>query len=231
MQGLSVVLIAYDEEATLEGVVKEVIGTVQKLCIDYEIILVNDGSRDRTGKIARDLKKYIPNFRIIEHSDNRGYGAALKSGFANAAKDLIAFFPTDNQYNFNEIDRFLKYLNQADIVSGYRVNRQDTFLRKINALCWNLLIQILFGRLCRDIDCGFKVFKSHILEHVSIVSDGAMFDTELLTGARDKGFRITEVPVSSLPRLAGQATGSNIKVVIKAFRDLLMYLYRRSHQF
>ena len=230
MPSLSVVLPAYNEEANVERAVEGVSSVAQQLGIDYEIILVNDGSADRTGEIARELMQRIPNFRLVEHYPNRGYGGALRAGFAAAMGDLIAFVPADNQFDFREISRLLERLDEADIVSGYRAERQDTFIRKLNGFGWNTLVRLLFGYLCRDIDCGFKLFRREVLEHVTLVSDGAMIDTEFLAGARARGFRIAEVPVTHLPRVAGEATGANLKVIAKAFRDLVRFRQRLSRE-
>ncbi len=230
MSSLSVVLPAYNEEANVESAVEGVSSVAQQLGMDYEIILVNDGSADRTGEIARELMQRIPNFRLVEHYPNRGYGGALRAGFAAAMGDLIAFVPADNQFDFREISRLLERLDEADIVSGYRAERQDTFIRKLNGFGWNMLVRLLFGYLCRDIDCGFKMFRREVLERVTIVSDGAMIDTEFLAGARARGFRIAEVPVTHLPRVAGEATGADLKVIAKAFRDLVRFRQRLSRE-
>jgi glycosyltransferase involved in cell wall biosynthesis len=230
MSSLSIVLPAYNEEENAESAVEQVSTVAQQLGMDYEIILVNDGSTDRTGEIGHELMQCIPNFQLVEHYPNRGYGGSLKAGFAAATKDLIAFVPADNQFDFGEITRFLERVNEADIVSGYRAERQDHFVRKFNAFGWNMLVRLLFGYLCRDIDCGFKLFRREILEHVTIVSDGAMIDTELLAGARARGFRIAEVPVTHLPRVAGEATGADLRVVARAFRDLARFRLRLSRE-
>ncbi|RLC92319.1 MAG: glycosyltransferase family 2 protein [Chloroflexi bacterium] len=230
MSGLSIVLPAYNEEANVESAVERVSTVAQQLGMDYEIILVNDGSTDRTGEIARELMQRIPNFRLVEHYPNRGYGGALKAGFAAATKDLIVFVPADNQFDFGEINRLLERIEEADIVSGYRARRQDPFIRKLNAFGWNTLVRLLFGYLCRDIDCGFKLFRREVLKHVNLVSDGAMIDTEFLAGAKARGFRIAEVPVTHLPRVAGEATGANLGVILRAFRDLVRFRLRLSRE-
>jgi glycosyltransferase involved in cell wall biosynthesis len=230
MPSLSIVLPAYNEEENVAGAIEEVSTVAQQLGMDYEIILVNDGSTDRTGEIARELEQRIPNFRLVEHYPNRGYGGSLKAGFTAATKGLIAFTPADKQFVFGEITRFLAKIDQADIVSGYRANRQDPLIRKFNALGWNMTVRLLFGYLCRDIDCGFKLFRREILEHVTLISDGAMIDTEFLAGAKARGYRIAEVPVTHLPRVAGHPTGANVKVIVKAFRDLARFRLRLSRE-
>ena len=230
MTSLSIVLPAYNEAENAARAIQEVSEVAQNLDLDHEIILVNDGSTDRTGEVARELVGQIPHFRLVEHYPNRGYGGSLKAGFAASTKEWIAFTPADRQFKFSEIERFLEKTDQADIVSGYRADRQDNFMRKLNAFGWNTLVRLLFGYLCRDIDCGFKLFRREILQHVTLTSDGAMIDTEFLAGARARGFRIAEVPVTHLPRVAGAATGANLKVILKAFRDLLDFRLRLSRE-
>jgi glycosyltransferase involved in cell wall biosynthesis len=235
MYSLSVVLPAYNEQENAAAAVEAVSEVAQELAARgqvaaYEIILVNDGSVDNTGQVARELETRIPHFRLVEHYPNRGYGGALKAGFAAATMDLIAFVPADNQFVFGEIERFLAQIEEADIVCGYRHDRQDTAIRKFNAFGWNTLVRILFGYLCRDIDCGFKLFRREVLDRVHIESDGAMVDTEFLAGARARGLRIAEVPVTHLPRTAGEATGADLKVIVKAFRDLFRFRLRLTRE-
>jgi glycosyltransferase involved in cell wall biosynthesis len=217
---LSVVIPAYNEEANVASAVERVSSVLQPFELEHEIIVVNDGSRDRTGEIVRELQSHVPHLKLVEHFPNRGYGGSLKAGFAAAKYEWIAFTPSDNQFDFGEIKLLMACADKADIVSGYRANRQDPFIRKLNALGWNTVVRLLFGYLCRDIDCGFKLFKRQVLNHVHVESNGAMIDTEFLAGARARGYKITDVPVTHLPRVAGHPTGANLKVIIKAFRDL-----------
>ncbi len=228
--GLSIFLPAYNEEENVASAVKQVSTVAQGLGIEYEIILVNDGSSDRTGEIGRELEQQIPNFRLVEHYPNRGYGGALKAGFEAASLDLVSFVPADNQFDFGEIDRFLAKIEEADIVCGYRANRQDNVVRRLNALGRNTLVRLLFGNLCRDIDCGFKMLRREIVSHVNLVSNGAMIDTELLAGAKARGYRIAEVPVTHLPRVGGEATGADIRVIARAFRDLVRFRIRLTQE-
>jgi glycosyltransferase involved in cell wall biosynthesis len=225
-QSLSIVLPAYNEEANVTLAVEGVAEVMQSLDLDYEIIVVNDGSRDRTGEIVRELQTRISHLKLVEHFPNRGYGGSLKAGFAAATCDWIAFVPTDNQFDFSEVKLLLARSTGTDIVSGYRANRQDPIVRKLNALGWNSVVRLLFGYLCRDIDCGFKLFRRELLDHVHVESNGAMIDTELLAGARARGYKIADVPVTHLPRKAGHPTGANFKVILRAFRDLVRFRFR-----
>jgi glycosyltransferase involved in cell wall biosynthesis len=199
---------------------------MQRLNLDYEIILVNDGSRDQTGAIAKSLRGQIPNLHVLEHSPNRGYGGALRAGFDAASKDWIAFAPSDNQFAFDEIRLLIGQAHGASIVTGYRANDADPFMRRLNRFGWNSVVRLLFGNLARDIDCGFKLFKREILKRVTLSSNGAMIDTELLAGASARGYKIAEVPLTHLPRRAGNPTGANVRVIARAFRDLVRFRLR-----
>ena len=228
MLSLSIVIPAYNEEANVVAAVEEVSRVAHTLGVDYEIILVNDGSRDRTGEIARaELAPRIPNFRLVEHFPNRGYGGALKAGFAAATKDLIAFTASDQQFKFSEITLLLEQLTpDMTLVSGWRVHRQDNFIRRLNGRGWNTVVMLLFGRTIHDIDCGFKVFRREALKHIYIESNGAMIDTEMLAELKARGYRMTDVTVTHLPRIAGSPTGANLKVIFRAFRDLFKFRLR-----
>jgi len=227
MHSLSVVIPAYNEESNVELAVRGVSQVTQSLGIDHEIIVVNDGSRDRTGAIVRELADVIPGLRLVEHFPNRGYGGALKAGFAAATKDLIAFTPADNQFEFGEIARLLEKLTpDVVLVSGRRIDRKDNAIRKFNGWGWNTVVRILFGYLIKDIDCGFKVFRRAILDRIHVESNGAMIDTEMLAELRARGFKLAEVPVTHLPRTAGAPTGANLKVIFRAFRDLFRFRVR-----
>ncbi|MCX6995555.1 MAG: glycosyltransferase family 2 protein [Kiritimatiellaeota bacterium] len=226
MSSLSIVIPAHNEGATVTEVVEEVWAIAQQLGLDYEIILVNDGSTDQTGPLAHTLMQRIAQLHLVEYFPGRNYGGALKAGFGAATKELIAFFPADKQFVFSDIVRLLERSAAADIVSGYRANRQDNFIRKLNAWSWNTLIKMIFGSLGRDIDCGFKLFRRDILNHVKLVSDGAMLDTELLAGAKACGYGMAEVEVTHLPRTAGRATGAKLIVIVRAVRDLLRFRRR-----
>ena len=230
LPGLSIVVPAHNEEASVASTVSEVAAVARQLECDYEILVVNDGSTDCTAAIVRELARDIWHLRLVEHYPNRGYGGALKAGFAAASKELIALVPADGQFVFGEIDRFLDKIAEADIVCGYRARRQDSLLRNLNGWVWNVLVRLLFGYLCRDVDCGFKLLRRGVVEQVPLNSNGAMIDAELLAGARARGFRIVEVPVTHRPRAGGVATGAKPGVILKAFGDLLSFRFRLSRE-
>ena len=227
-KGVSVVIPSYNEQDNVAKCLTHVYGVVKKLKLEAEIILVNDGSKDKTAQIAKSFLSKIPILKIVTNNPNRGYGGSLKAGFAAATKDLIAFFPADNQFDFSEVSGLLQKLKneKADMISGIRENDSDSAHRRFIRWLWNTGIRALFGYLASDIDCGFKVFKREVLRRVNIPSDGAMIDTQLLAGMRARGMKIVEMPVAHLPRTAGIATGGNLKVWAKAWRELAIFWWQ-----
>lgn len=223
MQSISAVLPAYNEEANVGEATRSVIQAAAAHTQDFEVIVVDDGSRDRTSEVVQALMGDHPQVRLVRHETNRGYGGALRSGFEAATKDLIFFTASDNQYDPSEIGNLLHLLDDADMILGFRSHRQDPPLRRFYAWGWTTLVNLLFGYLSRDIDCAFKIFRRDVLKSVMLTSSGAMIDTQLLAGARRSGYRIREVAVSHFPRPAGHQTGANPRVVLRAFRDLLRY--------
>ncbi len=226
MPSISVVLPAYNEEENLPKTVAAVVNAVEAVATDYEIIVVDDGSKDRTAEITERLAEKYPAVRLIRHPVNRGYGGALATGFGAAEKDLVFFTDSDNQFDIREISKLLPYIGEYDLVIGYRSPRVDPFHRKLNAFGWKVLINLLFGYTARDVDCAFKLFKREILNNVIIGSRGATFSAEFLVRARRKGYRIKEVPVKHLTRLAGNPTGARLSVILRAFRELISFRQR-----
>jgi glycosyltransferase involved in cell wall biosynthesis len=226
LTGLSIVIPAYNEEGSIAATIGRVAAAVPSLGVDCQILAVNDGSQDGTGTVIRGLLPQVPHVELVEHFPNRGYGGSLRAGFDAARHDWVAFLPGDNQFDPKELRRLIERAAEADIVSGYRAHRQDALIRTMNAFGWNLIVAALFGRLCRDIDCGFKLFRRDLLQRVHLRSQGAMIDTELLAGARARGYVIADVAVTHLPRTAGHPTGANVRVIFRAFRDLVRFRLR-----
>ena len=221
MISISAVLPAYNEEALIAATATTMADVLKGLVDDYEVIVVNDGSRDRTREIVEGLASQDPHIRCVNHPVNRGYGAALKTGFSSAVKDWVFLTDGDKQFDVGEIARFLPATDRADLVVGYRSPRRDPFVRLVYAHGWHLLVTLLFGYAAKDIDCAFKLFRRTVWNHLKVHSGGATFSAEFLVKARACRYRFVELPVTHLPRTAGKPTGGNPKVILRAFRDLL----------
>jgi glycosyltransferase involved in cell wall biosynthesis len=218
---ISAVLPAYNEEQVIASSVAAMVKTFESLNADYEVIVVNDGSRDRTAEILTRLGQENPRVRMVSHERNQGYGAAVWTGFTSATKELVFLTDGDKQFDVDELSLLLPMMDGADMAIGYRHKRADPPLRLLNAWGWKLLVNALFGYTARDIDCAFKLFRRSILDRVDVHARGATLSAEFLIKARRLGYVIRERPVSHYPRPAGQATGARPAVILRAFRELL----------
>jgi glycosyltransferase involved in cell wall biosynthesis len=218
---ISVFFPCYNEQDNITRVVEQALTVLEKLKADFEVIIVNDGSSDSTGQIADELAGQKDRVKVVHHRTNLGYGAALQSGFKAATKELVFYTDGDGQFDINEMPPLLRLMEQYDIVSCYRLNRQDNLIRKINGWCWTKLVCLLFGMKIRDIDCAFKLYKREIFDNIKLVSTGALIDAEILARAVRKGYRITQKGIHHYPRTAGAQTGANFRVIFRAFKELL----------
>ncbi len=217
---LSVIFPAFNEEANIQRTVDSARLILPKLAETWEIILVNDGSKDGTTPLCDQLAKQYSEVRAIHHVDNRGYGAALKSGILAARYDYIFFTDSDGQFDLMELEDLIEWAGHYEIVTGYRAKRQDPPHRLINAWGWRTLVRMVLGVKVRDIDCAFKIFQRSVFDRIQIRSVGAMVNTEILSQAHSFGMRIHEVKVSHYPRQYGKPSGANPLVIVKAFREL-----------
>jgi glycosyltransferase involved in cell wall biosynthesis len=217
---ISAVLPAYNEAAVIASTVQAVAGTLAALGADYEIIVVNDGSRDGTAAVLAGLQPALPALRVVTHPTNRGYGAALASGFDAASRELIFLTDGDRQFDVGQLAEFLPLPAEVDLYIGYRQPRADPPLRKLYGWGWNQLVRLLFGPTARDVDCAFKLFRREVWRRTGVRATGATFSAELLIKARALGYRVRERPVRHYPRPAGAPTGARPAVIARAFREL-----------
>ncbi len=219
---------AYNEGANLEALTKRTVETLQEVANQWEVIIVDDGSRDNTPQVAEALVKAYPGVRYIRHQVNQGYGGAVRTGLKSAKLDWVFFTDGDGQFDTGELRLLLPHTALADFIAGYRIKRQDNMMRWLNAFAWGMLVKLLFGLFgkVRDIDCAFKLFQRRICDHYDFQASGAMISTELLAQAKKMGYTFHEQGVHHYPRMAGQQTGANIKVILRAFKELFR-LYRR----
>jgi len=217
---LSAIFPAFNEEANIRRTVETIRGVLPKIATRWEVIVVDDGSTDATALMCDRLKARYPEVEVIRHEQNRGYGAALKSGIMAAKYNLIFFSDSDGQFNYRDLEQLICWSKDYDIVAGYRAKRHDPLYRRVNALGWNILVRLVLGIKVRDIDCAFKLFRREVFDHVQIRCVGAMVNTEILAQATQLGMRIHQVKVSHFPRRQGKQSGANVRVIIKAFREL-----------
>jgi glycosyltransferase involved in cell wall biosynthesis len=220
---LSIFFPFWNEEKNIESVVNKAIPVAKKVAEKWEIIMVDDGSSDSTVKIGKALEKKNSKLRLVSHQPNRGYGAALREGFSNAKYNLVVFNDGDGQFDFSEVTKFLSKIQYSDIVIGHRKKRVDNKFRHLlmNLLkVWDLA---LFGFYFRDIDCGFKLFKKEAINKIMpLESEGAMITTEILAKAKKAHLKILQVEVNHYPRIYGDQTGGNLRVILRAVKESLL---------
>lgn len=224
LDSLSVFFPAYNEERNIEQTVTGALDVLRGLSIKkFEVIIINDGSTDKTAAIANNLQANNNQIRVVNHPTNQGYGAALKSGFENSQFSWVAFTDADGQFDFSEITKLIDASAEADLILGYRLDRADPIDRKILTWGWNVLAWVLLGLDVKDYSCGFKLIKKAVYRQVSpLKTEEKVTQIELLVKAKKMGFRFSEVGVHHYPRRFGVATGGSIvsKVFFKSLWDL-----------
>jgi len=221
---------AHNEEANVLGLVEEALETLPGLAETFEIVIVDDGSRDGTGRIADELTAAHPGIvRAVHHQTNLGYGAALRSGFRAARFDHVAFTDGDRQFRVPDIARLIDRLaepDRPDVVVGYRIKRADPLARTVYARAYRLANRIFFGLRVRDVDCACKLFRREALDGLAVESGGAFFSAELLIKLQVAGRSVAEVGIPHHPRTAGSPTGAKPSVVFRAVRDFWLLRLR-----
>jgi glycosyltransferase involved in cell wall biosynthesis len=217
---VSVFFPCYNEQDNIASLVEKTISVLENLGADFELIIVDDGSSDSTAEITDELAQKDDRVKIVHHERNLGYGEALKSGFKAATKKFVFYTDGDGQFDIGEMPPLLPMLEEFDIVSCYRINRKDSIMRKINGWGWTKLVCLLFSMKVKDIDCAFKLYKREMFDKIKMSSSGALIDTEILARSVREGYTITQKGVHHYPRTAGEQTGANLKVILRAFKEL-----------
>lgn len=224
IEKISVFLPAYNEEKNLNSTVKNVLENLKKNFSEWELIIVNDGSKDKTGEIADLWAKKDKRVKAIHHNPNQGYGPALISGLYACKYPWISFIDSDGQFDFSEITNFVKAQEKtkADLVIGFYKKRQVSFSRKLNTKLWQVIVWLLFGLNVKDIDCGFKLISKKVVDKIDKLQSkrGAFISSEFLIKSQKAGFKIVEIGVHHYPRTQGEGTGANLNVIIQSFIDL-----------
>lgn len=227
---LSLVLPAYNEAENIEIVIRQALDVLPLHTNTFEIIPVNDGSRDATGKIIDGLAMDDDRILPVHHKGNRGYGGALTSGFKASRHDYVMFMDADQQFDIAEIQRLAPFIPTHDTVAGFRMERSDPMHRRIFAEIFNLTVRVLFGVHLRDLDCAFKIFSGEQLRSLELTTSGALINAEIQAKLRRQGARLQQVGVPHYPRVAGSATGGSLKVILHAMKETVQ-LWFHMHRY
>lgn len=221
LSSLSVFYPCYNEEQNIPIFLEKSLTFLPTITKDFEIIIVDDGSSDNTYQITKNFSQKNKQIKIIRHQKNQGYGAALKSGFKAAKKDWTFFTDGDLQFDLTELKKFIPFTKDYQVIIGYRKKRQEGLLRNFNQKLWKLYIDVLYRLHVKDIDCAFKLFKTTVIQDLKLFSNGAFVSSEFLYKLKKKNYKFKQIAVTHQSRLYGKATGSNLKVILKAVLDAL----------
>lgn len=229
LTSLSIFMPAYNEEGNIATTIIDARNAAKEVARVYEIIVVDDGSRDRTAEVVMELRKHDANIRLVRHTKNKGYGAAVKTGLKSCRHDWIFFTDSDGQFHYDELTNFVQAREKADLIIGYRRKRMDPFHRvfvaQVLLKVWNF---VLFGLTIRDVDCAYKLFTKEVRDAVKLDTESAITVTEFIVKAKALGFRIMQLPVFHYPRKFGEQTGGNWRVIVRAARESFV-LYKQLH--
>lgn len=223
---ISVVLPVYNEQDNINHVIKSIFNTLPSITNDIEVFAVDDGSSDKTPEILKELQSSESRLRVVRHEKNKGYGAALISGFKNAKNELILMMDSDRQFKISEIKKFIPYVADFDIVAGFRIKRRDSSHRYLFGAVFNFITNVFFGIRTRDINCGFKLFKTDLLHNMSLTMEGALINAEIMILAKRNRVKIKEVGINHYPRVYGKQTGASFKVIFKAILSMFHLMCR-----
>ncbi len=233
--GLTIFFPAYNDAGTIPSLVICAVMTARELTDDFEVVVVNDGSRDGTGQVLEELSRMCPALRVATHPQNRGYGAALRTGFASATKEFVFYTDGDAQYDPRELaDLWACMTPDVDLVNGYKMSRSDPLHRIIIGRLYHHTVKLLFGLRVRDVDCDFRLMRRSIFERVHLEKSSGVICLELMKKVQDAGCRIVETPVHHFHRAYGTSQFFNFPRIARTLVDIAKLwtalVWRKTHQ-
>lgn len=230
-ESISIVMPAYNEEESVERVVKQASTELRKISKDFEIVVVDDGSTDQTGKILDRLSKKNKRIRVVHHKKNKGFTGAILSCYKSAKKHLVFLAPADGEFNFSEFINFIDAIKGFDVAVGYRVGSTRSIFRKINSKGFHFLVRIFFGIKFKEISAVI-LWRKPVLDQLSVGSNesAALIEPELIYQALKKGYKFTEVPFRFTARIAGKSKGAGVRMIIMTFVEMFRFWLKQKYK-
>jgi glycosyltransferase involved in cell wall biosynthesis len=234
-RGLSIFFPAYNDSGTIASMVVTALLAARELTSDYEVIVINDGSVDRTPAILDELARLYPEVKVVHHPQNRGYGGALRTGFATASKTFVFYTDGDAQYDPGEVARLWEQMDdRVDLVNGYKISRSDPLHRIVIGRLYHHLVKTLFGLTVRDVDCDFRLMRRSIFDRIQLEKNSGVICLEMMKKITDGGYRIAEVPVHHYHRAYGKSQFFNFRRIFRTGIDVMKLWWalvvRKSHR-
>lgn len=218
---ISFIILAYNDAPSLKNLTQQVNQVLSEIAVDFEIILVDDGSKDNTPQTIREIQSAFSKVRSFRHERNQGVGACFKTGYQNAKFEIIGYTDGDHQYEPSDLKNMISFFNQYDAVSGIRVRRKDNFKRKVISFFYQTTINILYGTKFKDVNSGLKIYKKNFMPSPDeIISNGPFYDAEILIRGMRNGGRLVEIPINHYERKFGIPGGGSFKSIFKTFHDM-----------
>jgi glycosyltransferase involved in cell wall biosynthesis len=217
---VTILLPCFNEIDNVAAAVREACAAAAASAARYEVVVVDDGSTDGTGALARELAARNAHVRVLAHQANRGYGAALRTGIEGAVMPWVLLTDADLQFDLGQLADVAPLTGDYDFVIGRRTPRRDPLYRRVYGHTWNWLVRRLLELPVRDVDCAFKLARTELLQSLELRSTGAMISPELVAASIARGARLVEVDVAHRPRRAGSQSGANPRVIFQALSEL-----------
>ena len=224
--GIGVILPAYNEEANIERAVTNSVEMLSSITDNYEVLVVNDASTDRTGEIVEAMSAKDWRIRIAHHTKNLRLGGAIRTGFKESSKDYVFYCDSDSPVDMLDVKRALPLMTEYDMVTGYRLTREERFVRKIYSKTYNSIIRSLFGFCLNDINFSFKLMKRSVIQNLELHANGGFIDAEFISEILRNGHKVVQVGVNYFPRTSGVSTMASPSVIMEIFEEMWRY-YRR----
>lgn len=219
---LSVFFPAYYDENNIDKVVNKAVEVLEDLKLkDYEVTIIEDGSPDKTAEVADKLAEIYPKVRVIHHEKNKGYGATLWEGFSTARFEYVFYTDGDNQFDLEELRKFVALVPFSDMVIGYRKKKQYSPYRKLTSFVYNYILRFAFNIDFIDIDCAFKIIKTDLFRKIKVNTKDAFIDAEIMIRAHLLGYTFTELGVKHLPRIDGVSTAARPSIIFRTIKEII----------